>query len=158
MNPTTIKYGLIGLTLLASHGALAYVVSDYKERGHRAAIAEQKAEAERTLTAVVEANRKKEQEDAESARNIDAVYQAMLNDAYAGSADFDKRLRDARRRQSGSCPPGGEAVNPRISPDVAPGSDDGSRGIDPASNLRTAALELQRYAKTCHAFAISVGR
>jgi hypothetical protein len=128
MNPTTVKYGLIGLALLASHGALAYVVSDYKERGHRAANAEQKAEASNKLAAS-----EKRKSDADNA-NIIATLE--LQDAYEkrikalednsdGSGD---RIAASVRRIAARCRGGGgnqvpgETPNPISVPSVPGGS------------------------------------
>ncbi len=133
-------------------------VHNYVSRGYEAAISAQKAEAATKLSELTKRARKKENEDAENARNIDAVYQAMLSDAYAGRDDFDKRLRIARRGQgcggtgSGAPSDTGERTDPAAVSEHGPGSP------DPAHDLRNAALELQRYAKACHSFAVSVGR
>jgi len=158
MNPFIIKYCFILGALAVSHLGVAWIVADYKERGHRAAIAEQKAEAERTLTAVTEANRKKEQADADNARNIDAVYQTLLADAYAGRDAFAERLRIARRGASCSSTPVRETADPGIRAHTPEGRDDGPGGHDSALTLRDAALELQNYAKVCHSWALTVGK
>jgi len=147
-----------GAFYAASLVAVGVGVHNYVSLGYEAAISAQKAEAAAKLTELTERARKKETEDAENARNIDAVYQAMLNDAFAGRDAFDQRLRIARRGArcggagSGAPADTGERADPAAVSEPGPGSP------DPAHDLRNAALELQRYAKACHSFAVSVGR
>lgn len=133
--------------------------------GHRAerivwekALAEQKAEAGKVLANALQRVRDKENQDAETARRIDETHAHELAVANAGLADFERRLRETRRRASCGNTPATPAVNPGISADIAPGGDDGSRTNDPASSLREAALDLQRYALACHSWAKGVGR
>ena len=160
MLPIPPQYALIAK--MAAVGALllgtSWLVADYKDRGHRAEIAEMQAEAERTLTAVTEANRLKEKADADKAREIDAMYQGMVNDAYAGRDAFAERLRIARRGASNCSATAREAADTGVREEPAGSGDDGSGSADPAHDLRDAALELQRYAVACHSWTVSVGR
>lgn len=160
MGPLPNPYVMLafGAALIASIlGGYAYGTA-HEARIWKAALAEQKAEAEQLRTTLTEKARAKEAADAESARNIDAVYQTMLADAYAGSAEFDRRLRVARRGASCGGAGSGQAPHPGSGADVAAGGEPGPGSADPAHDLRNAALELQRYAKACNAFAVSVGR
>lgn len=158
MNPTTIKYGLMALAFIGWTAGVYFYATGHEARIWKAAIAEQKSEAADLLTDLTEKARAKEAAHAETARNIDVVYQAMLNDAFAGNADFDKRLRDARRRASCPNTGSGQASDTGVGSTVAPSSDDGLGKPDPASDLRDALKELQRYSVACHGFALSVGR
>lgn len=158
MNPTTIKYGLMALAFIGWTTAVYFYATGHEARKWEAAHAALKAEAADTLTKATQAARDKENADAERARQVDEVYQAMLNDAYAGRDSFNERLRIARRGQSCADTASGQAAHPRGGENVAPLSNDGPGGSDPAGRLRDAALELQRYAVACHSWAIQVGR
>lgn len=149
----------VGLWLASLIGAALWYGGVVETRWE-AAVATQKAEAAATLTALTEAARKKETEDAENARNIDATHAAALAAAAAGRDEFERRLRVERRR-SGSCgTPASGPVDPGVGADAAAGGEPGFREFNNrrALELRDAALELQAYAKSCHAFALSVGR
>jgi hypothetical protein len=158
MNPLLIKYGIIALALIGWTTGVYFYATNHEARIWKTAIAEQKVEAEKILAEAYASKARQEQADADKAREVDSVYQAMVNDAYAGRDAFADKLRSARRGQSCGSASTGQAADPSISPSVAGVSDDGSRESDPASRLRDSVLELQRYAKACHSWALSVGR
>ncbi len=147
---------LAGIAAVALMGA-GYGGYHYRDLSAIAAIEKQNAEASKALLDLTEKHRKQEQADADKSREIDSVYQSMVNDAYAGRDDFAKRLRIARRTSCGG-PGTAEAANPSISQEPAAVSESGLSADDIGLRIRDGALELQRYAVACHDWALSVGR
>lgn len=159
-SPTIILATALGF-VLATGGA--YVTGNLQGRKAadniwQAKVAEQKVEAANQLAAAYAAKAEKEREDADNARRIDEAHKADMAAADAERADFDRRLREARRRASCSSTGGTEAPNTSVSENVAPGGIDRPGSPDPGNRLREAALELQRYARACHSWAHQVGR
>jgi len=122
------------------------------------AVAEQKTEAAQLLATATAASAAIDAARAEFANKLDTEHALSAANDAARRADFDKRLREARRGASNRCPTAVAAVDPGERAGVAESGDDGSGNIDPASHLRDAALELQRYAVSCHSWATQVGR
>lgn len=157
MNPLAIKYGLIALALIGWTTGVYFYATGHEARIWKTLIAEQKAEAEKTLR---EANAKAAQENernAQHARDTDEMYQSMLTDAYAGRDDFAARLRERRRASSCSGLPG-TAPATGGGQDAATRRDDGPSDTDSAIHLRDAVMSLQAYSVACHSWAASVGR
>lgn len=151
--------------LLAAGGIwLASIVGGYFYGTHhealswKAAIAQQQADASRTLTAATDAARQKEATDADHAREIDAQHAAALDAANSSRDDFARRLRDARSRSCGSGADGGKATDTGSSAISPIGGDTGPGSVDPGNRLREAVKVLQAYAVACHGWAVEVGR
>jgi len=155
-NPTAILIAA-GLWLSSCVGVFFWA-QHIEANAWRVKVSEQKIEAGKVLATALQNNRVKENQDAENARKVDENHAKDLAAATASRDDFANRLRIARRGASCPNPGSTEAPDPGISPDPASISNDGPRGPDPALSLRDAALELQRYARACHSWALEVGR
>lgn len=149
----------IGLIAGIAWTVAVYVYATRHEaRIWEAALAEQKADAARTLSAAVERNRLLEAQHAENARKIDETHNAELAAANASRDQFAKRLSIARGRACSGSPAAVEAPDPGVSAEPAGSGDSRPGQPDPGNRLRELTKELQAYAKACHAFAIEVGR
>jgi membrane protein involved in colicin uptake len=134
------------------------------QHSHDKAAYEAVHNAERAAAATVQAEAEKRareaQERVETAnRTIEETHAKAIADAAATRDDFTRRLRDATRSRRCNSLPAGPANNPSSS-DVATRGNPGSDGvdIDAGTRLRDAALILQAYVKTCHAWAMENGR
>lgn len=158
MNPLAIKYGLMAVAFIGWTSAVAWTVADYKDAKWKAAYAAQEQVAGALLNNAYAEKAEAEKKSNDKAREVDEKYAQDMAAADAGRDDFNKRLRDAKRRACGGSPPTGQAVNPGIGTEPT-GSGDGRSGEpNSASRLRDYALALQRYAVACHEWAVSVGR
>lgn len=150
-------------------GALAALSGSYLAgRSHanarwEAATARIQAEAATTLAQETARVREAENRAQALTREIEETHAQNTADDAARGADFDRRLaerlRDAERRARSRCPSPGQAADPSAAADAAGSRGAGLGGIDPARvrAIRDAGLELQRYAKACHAWAAEVG-
>jgi hypothetical protein len=160
MTPTQIKYAVMAVGFLAWTAIVGWTVADYKDAKHAQENAKQADIANALYIDALNEKARLEREKTDLAMKVDETHAKAKADADATADEFDRKLRDAKRRACSGRAPSGQAPNPGISPDTAGSGDSGPRTDDPrvGRKLRDYALDLQRYAKACHEWAWGVGR
>ena len=153
------------LALLGAFIAGDLTGAKHERAAWEASTAKLKADAATLLANAQEAARKKENEDAEKARAIDATYQDKINILASGASDRERSLLGSLRnfqRRGDSC------INTRLAEAAAPGSPEVTTPDPRDAVLEAAARDFRQlgddadklaaWATACHNWATENGR
>lgn len=152
------KYALYAAAAAIALSAAAYAGHRVTSLAWQADMATQERTASALYIDALNTKAAVERANTDLARKVDQDAADAQVAADAGRDDFARRLHDARSWARGPGTGCGKAASASVGAEPAAVSEPGPGSPDPGSRLRDAALELQRYARACHEWAVGVGR